>query len=145
VIAIVLAGIAAYGLTKQANPLDPMPNVIRMISAHDDLPFVVAEGQVYIELMEASKDQGRRLVFLKRAKGTTSIDPTNENEIVRLASIHPEYRVESYEDFTSTTRTFYLLCGFGTTDTTTPTLLAENWNGSIVNKFGRAALFKVTH
>ncbi len=87
-------------------------------------PVVVGEGLLYIELMQsADADTRSRLVYLKRPPGVASPDPTNENEVARLATFHPEYWVSSQRAFLADNAHFYVLTRPGiSVDTTTPTL-----------------------
>jgi hypothetical protein len=52
-----------------------------------------------------------------------SPDPTNENQVIRLATFHPEYRVSEQKAFLDGNSNFYELYRPDmTTDTTTPAL-----------------------
>jgi hypothetical protein len=100
--------------------------------AEPPLPVVVGEGQLYIELMEAAEPSlRRRLVYLTRPAGSVSPDPTNENEVVRLAAaLRPEYQVSDPTAFLHAHSSFYVLARpEESTDTTTPSLVARGLLG----------------
>jgi hypothetical protein len=94
--------------------------------AKPPLPIVVGEGLLYIELMEAAEPSLRpRLVYLTRPAGSFSPDPSNENAVVRLAGLRPEFQVSDVNAFLSAHRSFYVVTRPRLSiDTTTP-LLAE--------------------
>jgi hypothetical protein len=94
--------------------------------AEPPLPIVVGEGLLYIELMEAAEPPLRsRLVYLTRPAGVFSPDPTNENAVIRLAGLCPEYHVSDADAFVSVHGNFYVVTRPKVSiDTTTP-LLAE--------------------
>lgn len=107
-------------------------------------PIVVGEGLLYIELMAAA-DAGTRskLVYLKRPAGAFSPDPTNENEVIRLATFHPEYQVDERAAFLEANARFNVLYRPNeSTDTTTPALLDQGLLGSPVTAEHGILLFR---
>ncbi len=105
----------------------PVADVLAVLQeAKPPLPIVVGEGLLYIELMEAAGPSLRpRLVYLTRPAGSFSPDPTNEDAVVRLIGLRPEYHVSDANAFLSAHKRFYVLARPQmSTDTTTP-LLAE--------------------
>jgi hypothetical protein len=107
-------------------------------------PVVVGEGLLYIELMEAA-DAGTRsqLVYLKRPAGSVSPDPTNENEVTRLATFLPDYRISEPGAFLKDNARFYLLARPDeTTDTTTPALIEKGALGSLLDSEHGVLLFR---
>ena len=94
--------------------------------AAQPLPIVIGEGLLYIELMEAAEPSTRsRLFYLTVPEGWLSPDPTNENEVVRLARLRPDYQVENQNIFLGTHKTFYVLARPQMSPDTTTPLLAE--------------------
>jgi hypothetical protein len=107
-------------------------------------PVVVGEGLLYIELMEAA-DAGTRshLVYLKRPEGSVSPDPTNENEVIRLATFLPDYRISEASAFLKDNARFYVLARPDeTTDTTTPALIEKGVLGSLLDSENGVLLFR---
>ena len=107
-------------------------------------PVVVGEGLLYIELMEAA-DAGTRshLVYLKRPEGSVSPDPTNENEVIRLATFLPDYRISEASAFLKDNARFYVLARPDeTTDTTTPALIEKEVLGSLLDSENGVLLFR---
>jgi hypothetical protein len=87
------------------------------------LPVVIGEGLLYIELMEAADAKTRpTLFYLKKPPDSVSPDPTDENEVKRLKTFHPEYQVSEQQDFLSANPRFYVITRDYTVDTTTPSL-----------------------
>jgi hypothetical protein len=107
-------------------------------------PVVVGEGLLYIELMEAADAGTRsRLVYLKRPAGSASPDPTNENEVTRLATFLPDYRVSEPSAFLRDNARFYLLARPDeTTDTTTPALIEKGALGNLLDSEHGVLLFR---
>lgn len=105
--------------------------------------IVVGEGLLYIELMQAADAGTRaRLYYLTRPAGAVSPDPTNENEVIRLATFHPDYQVSTFAAFFKTHTRFTVLSRPNfSTDTTTPALSAKGWLGKPVNAGNGVLLF----
>lgn len=103
-------------------------------SATRQVPIVVGEALLYIEVMQAADaDTRANLVYLTRPEGVTSPDPTNENELIRLAPFHPEYRVSDQSAFLKSNPNFYVLQRpKKTTDTTSPSLAEAGMLRNIV-------------
>lgn len=108
------------------------------------LPIVVGEGLLYIELMEAVDPPTRaRLVYLKRPEGVASPDPTNENEVLRLATFLTDYHVGEQTAFLNNTPAFYTLYRpNASTDTTAPSLIAAGVIGIPVSAENGILLFR---
>ena len=106
-------------------------------------PIVVGEGLLYIELMQAADARTRaRLYYLTRPAGIASPDPTNENEVVRLATFHPEYRVSAPAAFLKTHARFTVLSRPKlSVDTTTPSLFEHGLLGKPVDAGNGILLF----
>ncbi len=106
-------------------------------------PIVVGEGQLYIELMQAAgPDLQGRLFYLTRPAGVASPDPTNENEVVRLATFHPEYQVSAPAAFLKTHARFCVLARPNlSADTTTPLLIDQGLLGKPVDAGDGILLF----
>jgi hypothetical protein len=114
-------------LSTRAQPANGIADALAVLQkAEAPLPIVVGEGLLYIELMEAAEPSQRsRLVYLTRPAGSLSPDPTNENAVIRLAGMRPEYQVRDADAFLSAHGSFYVLARPNVSiDTTTP-LLAE--------------------
>jgi hypothetical protein len=128
----VIAGIL---LNRVVHTTDPTGDALAVAQrASRPFPIVVGEGLLYIQLMEAADPATRaRLVYLKRPEGAVSPDPTNENEVLRLATFLPDYRVSEQTAFLDNTPDFYTLYRpNATTDTTTPSLIEAGIVGSPV-------------
>ncbi|HEY5064838.1 MAG TPA: hypothetical protein VIJ04_08490 [Xanthobacteraceae bacterium] len=127
-VASALMPLIAIVLVLRAQEPDPIARALAVAQKAAPLaPVVVGEAGLYIELMEAA-DPGTRadLVYLARPSGAFSPDPTNENELVRIARLNPEYRVRSQAAFLGTHKRFYVLTRLDKSiDTTTPSLLAN--------------------
>jgi hypothetical protein len=94
---------------------------------HPTRPVVVGEGLLFIELMESADAATKAmLVYLKSPSGSVSPDPTNENEVSRLAAFHSDYRVSDQRTFLANNSRFYVIFRpNATTDTTTPSLIEK--------------------
>ena len=125
---VAIVPLVAAMLVLRAQAPHPIAQAMAVLTkAAPPLPIVVGEGLLYIELMEAV-DPGTRakLVYLTRTAGAISPDPTNENEVIRLAGLNPEYRVRDEAAFLATHERFYVLSRpHMSTDTTTPSLVAK--------------------
>ncbi len=114
-------------LFMRAQPENGIAAALAIVrKAEPPLPIVVGEGLLYIELMDAAEPSLRpRLVYLTRPAASFSPDPSNENAVVRLAGLRPEFQVSDANSFLSAHEGFYVLTRPSvSTDTTTP-LLAE--------------------
>ncbi|HZR61090.1 MAG TPA: hypothetical protein VFA80_09100 [Xanthobacteraceae bacterium] len=128
VVALALIPVIAGTLMNRLSvrPPDLIGDALTAVQrAKPPFPIVVGEGLLYIELMEAAEPATRaRLVYLKRPEGAPSPDPTNENEVVRLATFLPDYRVSEQAAFLASTPIFYTLYRpNATVDTTSPRLI----------------------
>jgi len=125
---VAIVPLVAAMLVLRAQAPHPIAQAMAVLTkAAPPLPIIVGEGLLYIELMEAV-DPGTRakLVYLTRTAGAVSPDPTNENEVIRLAGLNPEYRVRDEAAFLATHERFYVLSRpHMSTDTTTPSLVAK--------------------
>ncbi len=142
---LALLPLAAGVLVLRAHAPDPVAAALAVLEQEKpSAPVVVGEGLLYIELMEAADAQTRsELVYLKRPAGSSSPDPTNENEVIRLASFHPEYRVSGETAFLEDHERFYLLSRPGmSTDTTTPALINSGKLGGPAYAKGGVILFR---
>jgi hypothetical protein len=131
-LALLLVPIMTGVLLVQCRAEDPIADALSVVQkAERPYPIVVGEGLLYIELMQAADARTRaKLVYLKRPSGSVSPDPTNENEVLRLATFHPEYRVSDQASFLKANASFYVLERPGATiDTTTPALTARGLLG----------------
>jgi hypothetical protein len=138
------AGILCNRVERAPDRIDDALAVTQRASP--PLPIVVGEGLLYIELMEAADPATRaRLVYLKRPDGVVSPDPTNENEVLRLATFMPDYRVSEPAAFLDNTPAFYTLYRpNASTDTTTPSLIAAGAVGVPVDAEGGILLFRAS-
>jgi hypothetical protein len=103
-----------------------IPDALAVVDAtKPPLPIVVGEGLLYIELMEAAAPPTRlRLFYLTRPAGLASPDPTNENEVTRLAGLRSDYLVDDTNAFLAAHKDFYVLARPKVSiDTTTPVLI----------------------
>jgi len=67
-----------------------------------NMPVVTGDGQLYLELLAALPPaQNRRLAYLAGPTPDHSPDPTNEHEVLRLATIEPRIRVVSFAQATA--------------------------------------------
>jgi hypothetical protein len=124
---LALVPLVVVVLWKRAQPTLGIADTLAVLQkAKPPLPIVVGEGLLYIELMEATEPSLRaRLVYLTRPAGSFSPDPSNENAVVRLAGLRPEFQVSDMNAFLSAHPGFYVLARPQVSiDTTTP-LLAE--------------------
>lgn len=114
--------------------------------ASPPLPIVVGEGLLYIELMEAADPATRaRFVYLKRPEGVVSPDPTNENEVLRLATFLTDYHVSEQTAFLTNTPAFYTLYRpNASVDTTAPGLIAAGAIGVPVDAENDILLFRAS-
>lgn len=125
IVALALVPLIVGILVLRSHLPDPIADALTILQKpRPPLPIVVGEGLLYIELVEAADPSTRsKLVYLKRPAGSLSPDPTNENQVIRLATFHPEYRVSEQKAFLDSNTSFYELCRPNmTTDTTTPAL-----------------------
>jgi len=132
-------------LATRSHAADPIAEALAILQKPTpSLPIVVGEGLLFIELMEAADATTRsKLVYLKRPVGSFSPDPTNENEVIRLATFHPDYRVIERDAFLRGNASFYLLHRPNmSTDTTTPALIEKGLLGSPVDAENGVLLFR---
>jgi hypothetical protein len=123
---------------------DPIGDALEILQRpRPSFPIVIGEGQLYIELMAAADATTRsNLVYLKRPPGTGSRDPTNENELIRIAKLRPDYRVIEQKTFLDNNAIFYdLFRPNGSTDTTTPSLVQKGILRGPVDAKNGAILF----
>jgi hypothetical protein len=123
-----LVPFVASVLVLRAHARDPIADVLAVLPhATPAAPIVVGEGRLYIELMGAAATATRsKLVYLLRPAGSFSPDPTNENEVIRLATFHPQFQLAKPDAFLKEHRFFYVLARpDASVDTTTPALLAR--------------------
>lgn len=128
VISVILMAAVAGILVMRSHAPDRIGTALSVLQKTDpSVPAVIGEGLLYIELMQAADpDTRRRLVFLKTPAGVAIPDPTNENEVIRLATFHPEYQVSERQPFLARNSAFYVLSRPGVSvDTTTPALAAQ--------------------
>jgi hypothetical protein len=147
VVVLALVPVIAGTLMNRLNmrPPDLIGDALAAVQrASPPFPIVVGEGLLYIELMEAADPATRaRLVYLKRPEGAPSPDPTNENEVLRLATFLPDYRVSEPTAFLAKTPTFYTLSRpNATVDTTSPRLIATGAIGVPVYADNGVLLFR---
>ena len=128
----VLVPLMALQLLHRSRGPDPLADTLAVLAQPGPtlppgLPIVVGEGLRYIELMYAAPPETRaRLVYLKAPPGTVSPDPTNENEAVRMAALHPDYRVLDQAPFLAANPRFLVLAVVdATTDLTTASLVGR--------------------
>jgi hypothetical protein len=75
-----------------AAPTDEVALVLHAPAAPG--PIVIDQAQIYIQLVEALPPAARaRCVFVVTSAGIARPDPTNENQLRRLAGILPHYRL----------------------------------------------------
>jgi hypothetical protein len=132
-------------LILRAHAPDPIANALAVVQKPAPSgPIVVGEGLLYIELMDAADASTRsKLVYLKRPAGAFSPDPTNENEVTRLATFNPEYRVDDRAAFLEANARFNVLYRPNeSTDTTMPALLDQGLLGSPVTAEHGILLFR---
>ena len=132
-------------LMIRSNAPDPVADVLTVLQRpRPSFPIVVGEGQLFIELMEAADPTIRsKLVYLKRPVGSISPDPTNENEVIRLATFHSDYWLSEHNAFVECTFEFYeLYRPYMSTDTTTPALIKEGILGSPLDAERGILLFR---
>jgi 4-amino-4-deoxy-L-arabinose transferase-like glycosyltransferase len=142
----VIAGTGVL-FNRVVHAADPTGDALAVAQrARPPLPIVVGEGLLYIQLMEAADPATRaRLVYLKRPEGVVSPDPTNENEVLRLATFLPDYHVSEQAAFLDNTPAFYTLYRpNASTDTTTPSLIAAGVVGVPVYAEGGLLLFRAS-
>ncbi len=108
------------------------------------LPIVVGEGLLFVELMEGLDANSRsQLNFLLAPADTVGVDPTYENQVRRLATIHPEYRVREQNEFLSEAECFYVLYRpWGPSDATTPSLMRQRLLREPLKEEGGILLFR---
>lgn len=130
-VAFTLAGLIVLNMLKLSQRSSGREAVADALSVlaepRPGLPIVVGEGALYIELMQAADANTKRLlIFLQTPPGVISPDPTNENEVVRLATLHADYHVSDQHSFLDRTPRFLVLMRLGATmDTTTPSLMQQ--------------------
>jgi hypothetical protein len=142
---LLLVPLPLTALVIHAHWRDPVAQALSVVhQAEPAAPIIVGEGKLYIELMAAADAGTRsRLVYLKRPAGALTPDPTNENEVVRLASFHPEYRVSARAVFLRRHDQFFLLSRLRkSTDTTTPYLSSSGELGGLVCAKNGILLFR---
>jgi hypothetical protein len=113
-------------------------------TAEKPLPIVVGDGLLFIELMEGADARTRsQLVFLLSPPETISSDPTNENQVKRLAVIHREYHVREQSAFLSETPCFYeLFRSSSGSDATTASLMRQGLLQAPLLEEGGVLLFR---
>jgi hypothetical protein len=145
IVALGLVPLLAVSNFNRARSSDPVRDVLSSLEVpRMPMPVVVGEGQLYIELMEAADPQTRsQLVYLLRPPGSVSPDPSNENQVQRLASFHTDYRVSGQEAFLASNPDFYVIVRPAeTTDTTTPSLIKKGLLGGLLTANGRVLIFR---
>jgi 4-amino-4-deoxy-L-arabinose transferase-like glycosyltransferase len=145
IVAIGLIPLVAVVLVKRAQIPDPIRRALTAVSAAPaNVPLVIGEGLLFIELMEAASPEVRsRLVYLLSPPGITHPDPTNENQARRLAGIFPGYRVEDPGAFVRANPEFHVLTRIGvSTDVTTPALMRQGLLGRPLNLDDGVLIFR---
>jgi len=136
IVALGLVPLIVGILIVRSHAPDPIADVLTVLQEpRPSYPIVVGEGLLFIELMEAADASTRsRLVYLKKPGDSLSPDPTNENEVVRLAAFRPDYRLSEQNAFLAGNADFYVLCRpNASTDTTTPALIQKGILGNPVD------------
>lgn len=145
VVALALVPLIAGILANRAHAPDRIGDALAVLQkTTPPLPIVIGEGLLYIELMEAANaDTRSRLVYLKRPESALSPDPTNENEVLRLATFLPDYRVSGPAAFLKSNPDFYELYRPNmSVDTTTPALIEHGALGQPVDAERGIMLFR---
>jgi hypothetical protein len=127
-VALALVPLIVGILIIRSHAPDPIADALTVLQKpRPSLPIVVGEGLLFIELMEAADPSTKsKLVYLKRPAGSSSPDPTNENQVIRLATFHPDYRISEQPAFLAGNVDFYELYRPNmSTDTTTPALIEK--------------------
>jgi hypothetical protein len=144
VVALALVPLIAGILVNRARATDQIADALAVLqNAKAPFPIVVGEGLLYIELMAAADSPTQaRLVYLKRPADQVSPDPTNENEVLRLATFLAAYHVDDQSAFLSSNPDFYELYRPGmSVDTTTPALIERGALGRPVDAERGIVLF----
>jgi hypothetical protein len=144
-VVLILVPLMAGVLLIRSYAPDPIADVLTVLQRpRPSFPIVVGEGQLFIELMEAADPSTRsKLVYLKRPVGSISPDPTNENQVIRLVTFHPDYWLSERNAFAECTFEFYeLYRPYMSTDTTTPALIKEGILGSPLDAERGILLFR---
>lgn len=124
-VALTLVPLIVAALFLRAQAGYSVADVLAVLEkAKPPFPIVISEAGLYIELMEAAAPSTRsRFVYLTTPPGLFSSDPTNENEVVRLAALRSDYRVEEENAFVGAHENFYVLTRpTASNDTITPFL-----------------------
>ena len=122
ILVVLLAGQIIYRGKKP----DPVQDVLGALGrVTTDLPIVVGEGLLFIELMRAADEKLRSsLVYLASPPDAETPDPTNELMVVRHTRWRPDYRVVERERFIAENPSFVLVTRSNfSTDIITPWLL----------------------
>jgi len=145
-IAILLVPLITLNLVEQAlwqdwaAPSGEMTLILRAPPA--PVPIVIDQGQHYIELVEALPPAvAARCLFVTTSPGIARPDPTNENQVHRLAGLLPGYRVETAPAFLAAHRTFFMLTGDGVAGTGGASLRAAGAVLTPVARSGGATLY----
>jgi hypothetical protein len=147
VVVLALVPFMAGVLLSHSRAPDPIADALAVVQkAERPLPVVVGAGQLYIELMQAADAQSRaRLVFLKTPAGAVNPDPTDENEVIRLTSFHPDYRLAEQAAFLGANAEFYVLQSRDRkADAISPALAARGFLGSVERSENGAQLIRAS-
>jgi hypothetical protein len=105
-------------------------------------PIVIDQGQHYIELMETLPPAvAARCVFVTTSPGIVRPDPTNENQVRRLARLLPGYHVQTAPAFLAAHPKFFVLSGDGVAGTGRASLSAAGAVITPVARSGDATLY----
>jgi hypothetical protein len=128
VIAVALMPLLAVTLVVRSKAFDPVRDAVQSLKlTRPDVPIVIGEGLLFIELLDAAPENMRsRLVYLLTPPGTANPDTTNESQVKRLKFIFPDIRVTTQGEFLASHRAFDLISRRNfTTDVTTSSLISR--------------------
>ncbi len=144
--ALVLAPLTMLVLLSRADGRDDIGAPLTLVAGRPAAEkIVIGEGKLFIELWEAADVANRaRLVFLARPRDQQSMDPTNENQVLRLAGLYADMNVEPLDAFLAQNQPFALLYRAGASnDDTYPALARKCLIGPVEAMAEGAALYHV--
>lgn len=147
--ALLILPVLLVALLWQAKDSERAPATlaaIRLVRQNPQaMPVLVGSGLLYIELIGAlSPAEQQRIVFVTGPRGVERPDPTNENEVLRLAGFDRRYHVVRFEQAIAPGRPAYILRTFpGASDIAFDAALDRGLIGPLVRESVPAQLYRL--
>lgn len=108
-------------------------------------PVLVGSGLLYIELIGAlTPAERQRILFVTGPSGVARADPTNENEVLRLAGFDPRFRAIDFERAMIPGRSAYILRTIpAASDMAFDAAVRRGLIGPLVRETGPAQLYRI--